>query len=115
VWFFKPDSFSNDWAHSDLWKSAAAIPGVTVREDVNGAQARLFGAETSGYVLLFDTHGRLLFKGGITGSRGHAGDNAGENAIIAWSNGQAAGLDKTPVYGCSLLGKCEVPTKGLAK
>jgi hypothetical protein len=115
VWFFKPDSFSQQWAHSDLWKSAAAIPGVTVREDVNGAQARLFGAETSGYVLLFDTHGRLLFKGGITGSRGHAGDNAGENAIIAWSNGQAAGLDKTPVYGCSLLGKCEVPTKGLAK
>jgi len=115
VWFFKPDSFSNDWAHSDLWKSAAAIPGVTVREDVNGMQARLFGAETSGYVLLFDTHGRLLFKGGITGSRGHAGDNAGENAIVALLKGQAAGLDQTPVYGCSLLGKCEVPTKGLAK
>ena len=115
VWFFKPDAFSHDWVRSDLWKSAAAIPGVTVREDVNGAQARLFGAETSGYVLLFDTHGRLLFKGGITGSRGHAGDNAGENAIIALLKGQAAGLDQTPVYGCSLLGKCEVPAKGLAK
>jgi len=115
VWFFKPDSFSDGWAHSDLWKSAGAIPGVTVREDVNGAQARLFGAETSGYVLLFDTHGRMLFKGGITGSRGHAGDNAGENAIIALLKGQTAGLDHTPVYGCSLLGKCEVLAKGLAK
>lgn len=115
AWFFKPDSFSDDWAHSDLWQSAAAIPGVTVREDINGTQARLFGAETSGDVLVFDTHGRLLFKGGITGSRGHAGDNAGENAVVALLKGQPAGLDQTPVYGCSLLGRCEAPPKGLAK
>jgi hypothetical protein len=29
--------------------------------------------------LLFASNGNLLFNGGITGSRGHAGDNAGEN------------------------------------
>ena len=115
VCFFKPDKFSGDWVHSDLWKSAAAIPGVVVREDPNGAQARLFGAETSGDVLLYDTHGQLLFKGGITGSRGHAGDNAGENAIVARLQGQAVSLKQTPVYGCSLLGKCEIPMEISAK
>lgn len=115
VFFFKPDKFSGDWVHSDLWKSAAAIPGVVVREDPNGAQARLFGAETSGDVLLYDTHGRLLFNGGITGSRGHAGDNVGENTIIARLQGQEASLKQTPVYGCSLLGKCEMPMEISAK
>jgi hypothetical protein len=115
VFFFKPDKFSGDWVHSDLWKSAAAIPGVVVREDPNGAQARLFGAETSGDVLLYDTHGRLLFNGGITGSRGHAGDNAGENTIIARLQGKEASLKQTPVYGCSLLGKCEMPMEISAK
>jgi hypothetical protein len=115
VLFFKPDKFSGDWVHSDLWRSAAAIPGVVVREDTNGAQAHLFGAETSGYVLLYDTHGQLLFKGGITGSRGHAGENAGENAIIARLQGQAVSLKQTPVYGCSLLGKCEITTETPAK
>src|SRR5579859_967899 len=78
VLFFEPGKYSPAWAKTDLWRSASAIPGVTVLEDIDGLQANLFGAETSGCVLLFDTHGRLLFKGGITGSRGHAGDNAAE-------------------------------------
>lgn len=115
VLFFKPDKFSGDWTHADLWKSATAIPGVTVREDVDGTQARLFGAETSGYVLLYDTHGQLLFKGGITGSRGHAGDNGGEDTIIALLRGQEVSLKQTPVYGCRLLGICEASTKIVAK
>jgi hypothetical protein len=115
VLFFKPESVSNDWVRTDLWRSAAAIPGVSVQEDTNGAQARLFGAATSGYVLLYDTHGQLLFKGGITGSRGHAGDNAGESAISALLGGQTASLQQTPVYGCSLLGKCEASAEGVAK
>jgi hypothetical protein len=115
VLFFKPDKYSSDWVHSDLWRSAAAIPGVVVREDTNGSQASQFGAETSGYVLLYDTHGRLLFKGGITGSRGHAGENTGESAIIALLKGQEMSLKQTPVYGCSLLGKCETPMETVAK
>jgi hypothetical protein len=115
VLVFKPGNFSSDWTRTDLWRSAAAIPGVTVHEDLDGAQARLFGAETSGYIVLYDTRGQLLFKGGITGSRGHAGDNAGENAIILLLAGQDPNLKQTPVYGCSLLGKCEASAKGVAR
>ena len=119
VFFFKPKMFSNDWMRTDLWRSATAIPGVTVHEDSDGARAQLFGAETSGYVLLYDTHGQLLFKGGITGSRGHAGDNAGESAVTALLTGQGASLRQTRVYGCSLLSDCnaycDISTNGAAK
>jgi len=109
VWFFKPADFPADWTQSSLWQSEAAIPGVTVQTDPDGAQARLFGAETSGFVLLYNPRGQLLFKGGITGSRGHAGDNAGANAVVSLVDGQEVSLRQTPVYGCSLLGQCQAP------
>ena len=103
VIFMQPESFTPNQVQGGLWHSAAAIPEVAVHTDTNGVQAKLFGAETSGYVLLYDAQGRLLFRGGITGSRGHAGDNAGEDAIGTLLAGQAAQTQQTPVYGCSLL------------
>lgn len=111
VVFFRPAAFSSDWVRNGLWKSAAAMPGVTVVEDIDGAQARLFGAKTSGYVVLYDAAGKLLFEGGITSGRGHAGDNAGEEAVASLLKGHAVALAQTPVYGCSLLGECDVPTE----
>jgi len=114
VMFFKPKTFSNDWAQSDLWHSAAAIPDVEVHTDTNGVQAQRFGAETSGYVLLYDVQGRLLFRGGITGGRGHAGDNAGESTISSLLAEAAAHYKQTPVYGCSLLNDT-CSSKGIAK
>ena len=63
VCFFKPSGFPNDWVRSGLWRAAGALSGVNLHEDLDGAQARRFGAETSGFVLLYDTHGRLMFKG----------------------------------------------------
>jgi hypothetical protein len=109
VYFFKPGDASDDWLKTDLWRSTAAMPGVAVHADLDGIEARRFGAETSGFVLLFDTQGHLLFQGGITASRGHAGDNAGENDILSLLMEKQAGppvaLAKTPVYGCSLLNK----------
>jgi hypothetical protein len=105
VWFFNPDTLPSDWARTGLRESAAAIPSVTVHEDRGGAKALLFGAKTSGYVLLYDTRGELLFKGGITGSRGHAGDNSGESAIVSLLAGKDVGVKETHVYGCALLGE----------
>lgn len=115
VWFFKPDSESDSWVQTDLWRTTAAIPGVVVHEDVGGAQAHIFGAETSGFVLLYDARGQLLFKGGITGARGHGGDNAGESALRALLTGNVARLKQTQVYGCSLLDKCELASKEPAR
>jgi hypothetical protein len=103
VLFFRPPNYPADWTLTELRRTAAAIPGVTVQDDVNDAVARKFGAETSGYVLLYNPRGQLLFRGGITGSRGHAGDNVGESAIISLALGKSASVTQTPVYGCSLL------------
>lgn len=102
VLFVKPTSAGPDWDDTDLRASAAAIPGVTVVTDENGREASRFGAETSGHTLVFDRYGALLFTGGITASRGHAGSNAGATAVLAALNQQPLERGRTPVFGCSL-------------
>ena len=104
VLFVKPPGTGADWDHTDLRRSAAAIPGVTVLTDENGIEAARFGVETSGHTLVFDREGKLVFSGGITASRGHAGSNAGESAVVAALNQRPFDLPKTPVFGCSLAG-----------
>jgi len=111
VLFVKPTNSGADWEETDLRRSAAAIPGVTVVSDVDGVEARRFGAETSGHTLLFGADGRLLFSGGITESRGHAGDNAGESAIVSLVNNHAAARTDTFVFGCALAVR-EQPQRG---
>jgi hypothetical protein len=91
------------WTESDLWETAGRIPGVTVLADRDGADARRFGARTSGHALLFDNSGKLLFSGGITSARGHEGDNAGRSAILGLVEGRASDLATTPIYGCDLF------------
>ena len=102
VLFSKPGEAGSDWDNTRLRRSAAAIPGVTVLSDPEGTEARRFGAETSGHTLLFAADGRLLFNGGITQSRGHAGDNAGESAIVSLVHNRTPERDKTLVFGCAL-------------
>lgn len=104
VLFYRPSRTGPDWTKTDLWRSAAAIPGVQVVSDVDGREARRFGARTSGQVMLYSATGNLLFSGGITIARGHSGDNAGRMAIVSFVNTGEAPLAHTPVYGCSLLG-----------
>jgi hypothetical protein len=102
VLFIKPPGAGPDWEDTDLRASAAAIPGVTVLTDENGKEASRFGAETSGHTLVFDRNGTLIFTGGITASRGHAGDNFGETAVLAALSQHTTERARTPVFGCSL-------------
>jgi hypothetical protein len=102
VLFVKPPGAGADWDDTDLRRTAAAIPGVTVLTDEDGIEAARFGAETSGHTLVFDRDGTLVFSGGITASRGHAGDNAGESAVLAALNQEPLARNRTPVFGCSL-------------
>jgi hypothetical protein len=102
IFFFRPANFPKDWVQTDLWRSAAAIPGVTSQEDIDGATARQFGAETSGFTVLYSPRGELLFKGGITDGRGHIGDNPGKAALVSLARGETAAVTQTPVYGCKL-------------
>jgi hypothetical protein len=115
VLFLKPEAFSNGWEQTDSWRQAAALLDVTVVRDDSGLEARRFGAATSGQTLLYDADGNLLFSGGITAARGHAGDNAGRSELVTLLNrgpsappvtlnrGQSA-RDATSVFGCPLFG-----------
>jgi hypothetical protein len=103
VLFFRPKDFPAGWERTDLWYSAAAIPGVNVIQDEDGLEARRFHAATSGHTLLYDTEGPLLFSGGITASRGHAGDNLGRSALVSLLTERTAEQTETFTFGCSLF------------
>ena len=102
VIFVRPSGFSQEWEMTDLWRDAARIPGVGVLSDLNGVEASLFGAQASGQTMLYDAAGNLRFSGGITASRGHAGDSPGRSAILSVVNTGNTSRNSTSVYGCSL-------------
>ncbi len=104
VLFFQPAGSNADWSRTDLWRSAAAIPGVTVRQDIDGQEAKLFHAATSGDVMLFNAAGEMVFNGGITASRGHEGDSDGRAALTNMLLHDKMIAAETPVFGCSLSG-----------
>ncbi len=106
VLFLKPHNSGADWDDTFLYRSATRIPGVTVLTDVDGEEAKRFGAETSGFTLVFDRDGKRIFSGGITGSRGHEGDNAGESAIVSLVNARPA-VRSTSVFGCPLASRAK--------
>jgi hypothetical protein len=103
VLFLKPEEFAEGWEHTDLWQLASILPDATLVRDDDGIEARRFGALTSGQTLLYDARGRLAFSGGITGSRGHQGENAGRVELIAVLNGVGVRSGGTSVFGCPLF------------
>ena len=58
VLFLRPSVVDADWEKTGLWRSAMALPDVTVLRDHDGVEARRFGVETSGQTLLYDAGGR---------------------------------------------------------
>lgn len=102
VLFVAPQSEGQEWTQTDLWDRAASIPGVTPLRDEDGHEAQRFHGHTSGETLLYDASGKLLFQGGITGGRGHEGDNAGRAACLSLLTSGHASQNHTPVFGCAL-------------
>src|SRR5690349_11064711 len=106
VMLVQPAGVSRAWTATQVTGSAVSMRGVTVIADSAGVETARFGSWTSGQVLLYDATGRLRFSGGITGARGHPGDNAGLSALTAADHAldvatPAAGAS---VYGCPLRG-----------
>ena len=108
VVFLKPDGVAEDWDQTDLRRTADAIPSVHVVSDPGGSLAKQFQATTSGQVFLYNSEGKLLFQGGITASRGHAGDNEGRSAIEACLQDTAPMYRQTSVFGCPISLPCDV-------
>jgi hypothetical protein len=105
VLFLKPSQFIDGWEKTDLWRTASSLPNVTIVRDDDGREAEHFGAVTSGQTLLYDASGTLIFSGGITGARGHAGDNAGRAALIALLDHKEPSRRATSVFGCALFAR----------
>lgn len=101
VSFVKPHGTDKDWTYTDNWKQACAIKKVTVISDEDGREAEIFGATASGELLLFNRSGMEIFRGGITGSRGHAGENTSFLYAVAALEEEKYSKP-TPVFGCSL-------------
>jgi hypothetical protein len=91
------------WAEGPTLRALRQIPKARIRFDPDGAEARRFGAETSGTVLVYDPAGREIFRGGITDRRGGEADNPGIQRLarVLTAGRRAAGAP-TPVYGCPL-------------
>src|SRR5215469_6390627 len=108
VCFYEPDSNADSWTNTANVHSARSIPGVRVVFDKDGKLAQQFGAQTSGHTVLYSPNGKLLFSGGLTGSRGHLGDNPGFESVLKLINEGNASSTRTTakVYGCELFDRC---------
>ncbi len=102
VLFVRPAGARDDWERGDSWDTAALIPGAEVGCDADGTEARRFGAETSGFAVLTNTTGRVVFRGGLTRGRGRTGESAGGRAVLTWL-GSRTGAATAPVFGCPLF------------
>ena len=103
VVFVQLSGFADAEMRGESWQRAGRIPGVERRVDVGGAEAKRFAALVSGATAIYDASGRLRFDGGVTGSRGHIGANAGRSSAIALLRGGSADVDHTRVFGCALF------------
>lgn len=85
---------------AEIMRAAPATTRFSVSTDL--AEARRFGAKTSGQVVVYDALGELRFSGGITFARGHAGKNTGQEIVDALVHGGRPERTTTPVFGCGL-------------
>ena len=107
VVFVQLSGFTDEDMSDESWEKAGRIPGIERRIDKQGVEARRFGALVSGYTLLYDASGRLLFEGGVTGSRGQVGANAGRNSVIGFLRDGKVDTSRTKVFGCYLFDRAE--------
>jgi len=105
ILFERPAGMPSGWERTALWDTAKHISGTHVLTDINGIEARRFGAETSGQTYLYSQAGHLEFSGGITSMRGHYGDSAGRFAILSALAGHDSSYHSTHVFGCALFNK----------
>ena len=96
VLFLRPGSRAR-W-NKPISGEASALPNVTVLRDDDGVEARWFGSKRRTNAA-HDRDGALVFHGGNTGARAHAGENAASSHCRAPDRG-VADRHATSVFGC---------------
>ena len=105
VLFFAPQTLPRDWEERTvLRKETERIPGVTVLDDVDANEAKVFQAVTSGQTFVYNARGDLLFNGGITAARGQLGDSTAARSLESTLQTQPSAKVQTAlVFGCPLI------------
>lgn len=104
VVFYEPANAGDSWTETDIRRRALGLKNAIVCSDVDGTEARRFGATTSGHTFVYSPDGQLLFNGGITGAQGHIGANAGRDAVVSCLANKPS-QRCAPVFGCPILAK----------
>ena len=103
--FFKPEHEPDAWVQTNLWRSAQAFSNANISIDVNAAESKQFGAQTSGCVMLFNSRGKRVFFGGITSGRGHEGDTDAKQTLAQLIKAEFPEQElpaEYPVFGCPI-------------
>ena len=87
--------------HSQLTAKAEALPEAEKQFITEEEIVARYGARTSGQALIYNAEGALVFSGGLTDSRGSAGDSTGMQALADVISGRPC-IPNLPVYGCAL-------------
>jgi hypothetical protein len=87
---------------SALYRRATQLPRTRVVCATSVAELKGFDFRTSGETRLYRPDGTLAFRGGITASRGHEGENVGAAAVVSHAHAELCGTSATPAFGCAL-------------
>jgi len=101
----RPPQCDQEFVETDLTRAVRQIPDVRVVVDHEQQEATRFGVSTSGQVLLYGRDAELLFAGGITPGRGHAGDSVGGATLreIFRTDRSVTDSQECCVFGCELF------------
>lgn len=100
-----PTKHDSKWTESPTVVRSQELPNSSLLIDVGGFESHKFGAASSGHVMAFAPTGELRYSGGVTLSRGHAGDNVGRMSLIrtlADGTTDDSVVEEFPVFGCRL-------------
>lgn len=96
-----PGNVSPEWTNNQALKALETKKDLLVYYDRTQRETDRFQIKTSGDVALYSPSGTLLFSGGITVSRGHDGDAAGQQ-LIRLAKSEQREVGHTEVFGCTL-------------
>lgn len=71
--------------------------------DPSGADARRFGAHTSGHIVAYSPSGQLLFSGGVTPGRGHEGPTDALTTLTLALRDHTPSPRTASVFGCPIF------------
>lgn len=97
-----PKEESDAWIESSTTARLRDDMQAVIHIDRDAQVCRNFGVATSGHILAYDEAGELVFRGGITPSRGHEGICAGAETLCRCLRHDVVGLKTWPVFGCRI-------------